>query len=121
MVPFLSTFTGKLDAAVEVARRALKYLPNEPGIHFILGNVLGKSDRLEEAESSFLRALALDPNMGSYHANIGVLYHRWNKFTQAEYHYQKALEINPSDSATLENVQKLKRVQSKQQRSKQTI
>ncbi|XP_068220759.1 protein O-mannosyl-transferase TMTC4-like isoform X1 [Palaemon carinicauda] len=98
---------GLYQPAIEVAHKALKHLPNEPALHFNLGNTLGKLSRYEESESHFLVATNLDPGNANYWANLGVLYHRWRKYELAEKAYLHALQLNPMLKSAQDNLSML--------------
>ncbi|KAK7085136.1 Protein O-mannosyl-transferase tmtc4 [Halocaridina rubra] len=98
---------GLYQPALEVADKALKYLPNEPALHFNLANTLGKLSRYEESESHFLLATNLDPGNANYWANLGVLYHRWRKYDLAEKAYVHALRLNPALKSAQDNLSML--------------
>ncbi|KAG8224300.1 hypothetical protein J437_LFUL007240 [Ladona fulva] len=87
---------GKISRAEEVAREALQYLPEDPAIHFHLGNALGKRGHYANAELHFMRAINLKPTHAPYHFNLGVLYHHWKKYEKAETTYLKALDLDPN-------------------------
>ena len=51
--------------------KALKYLPEEPQLHFNLGNVYGKQGKWAESEKYFLKAIKLKPGVPKFYANLG--------------------------------------------------
>lgn len=98
---------GSLQDAQNIARRALRALPDAPSIHFHLGNILGKLERYSEAEKHFLVAIDADKLNGNYWGNLGVLYHRWKRVDDAHRAYRRALELNPTLEQTQQNLAKL--------------
>ncbi|KAJ8665348.1 hypothetical protein QAD02_007010 [Eretmocerus hayati] len=94
--------------ALNAARQALRFIPNDPSIHFNIGNILGKDGDFQQAELHFKTAISANPNNSIYHTNLGVLYHRWNRYEDAEVMYRKALQLNPSSSIARGNLKKLK-------------
>ena len=67
----IASFAGRLDESISVSERGLKHLPDEPGLHFNLGNIYGKQGRWMESEKEYLKALKLSPNKSLYYGNFG--------------------------------------------------
>ncbi|XP_033325456.2 protein O-mannosyl-transferase TMTC4 isoform X1 [Megalopta genalis] len=98
---------GKRNDALNIAYRALDFLPDDASIHFNIANILGKVGNFVEAEVYFKKAISKDPTNSMFYTNLGVLYHRWNKLDEAEYMYKKALEIKPEFNSVKNNLRKL--------------
>ncbi|XP_014232986.1 transmembrane and TPR repeat-containing protein 4-like [Trichogramma pretiosum] len=98
---------GQSDEALSYAEEALSYIPNDPAIHFNIGNILGKDESFKKAEYHFKTAIAGDLKNAVYHVNLGVLYHRWKKYDKAEMMYKKALKLNPHLNSAKVNLNKL--------------
>nr|XP_006819594.1 PREDICTED: transmembrane and TPR repeat-containing protein 4-like [Saccoglossus kowalevskii] len=88
--------TEQYDAALDSARTALQYLPNEHGLYFAMANVYGKAGKYEEAEKHFHKAISLKPDSANYLGNLGVLYHRWEKYEKIK--QEAASPKNSNDS-----------------------
>lgn len=59
--------------ALKTAEKALLHIPEDPSIHFNLGNILGKKNLFEKAEFHFKKALSLDSENSVYYTNLGNL------------------------------------------------
>jgi protein O-mannosyl-transferase len=53
---------GKLDEVVDTCRAAIKFIPREPKIHYILANTLSKQGKLPEAIAEYRAVLQIDPD-----------------------------------------------------------
>uniref|UniRef100_A0AAR5NY72 dolichyl-phosphate-mannose--protein mannosyltransferase n=3 Tax=Dendroctonus ponderosae TaxID=77166 RepID=A0AAR5NY72_DENPD len=112
---------GMASAAVELGQEALKHVPKSAAVHFALGNVMGKLNRLLEAERHFRDAIKYDSKNSLYYSNLGVLYHRWRRLEDAEKMYLKALlletEAHPATTAR----QQLLRLQNQRLQTKKLV
>ncbi|MBV2209801.1 MAG: tetratricopeptide repeat protein [Thermomonas sp.] len=63
---------GKLDAALETLRVAIKYNPLSPGPYYTLGSVYLGLANYEQAEHEFEQALALEPKLPLAHAFLAM-------------------------------------------------
>ena len=67
---------GRVEDARDWALEAVRILPTDDTVHFLLGNVLGKLSKFQEAENHFKEAIRLRLSSGrevpaKYHANLG--------------------------------------------------
>ena len=62
----------------------LQLKPELAGAHNNLGNLLGDTGRLDEAEACFQRALELEPEYAQAHSNLGLLYWKAGRLDEAE-------------------------------------
>ena len=53
---------GRLDEAIDVCRVAIKFIPRDPKIHYLLGNTLSKQGNLPEAIAEYKTVLQIDSN-----------------------------------------------------------
>ncbi len=90
---------GKWDEAAGMYRGILKDKPNEPGIHYRLGQVLiskaGDSGSLDEARAELQKELQIDPRSAPSHFVLGELDRRAAKYDDAARHFTRASEIDP--------------------------
>ncbi|KAK2705210.1 hypothetical protein QYM36_017305 [Artemia franciscana] len=101
---------GNVSKAMMLSKKALKYIPGEPSLHFTMANALGKTGRYQESEDHFLEAIRLMPDNPVYYANLGVLYHRWKKYEKALLYYRLALQLDPEFRSAKENVRMVEKV-----------
>jgi tetratricopeptide (TPR) repeat protein len=64
--------------------------PSEAEAQSHLGNLLARTNRLDEAEALFKQALALDPELPRSYEGLGFIAMRRNKFDEAMEHYKQA-------------------------------
>lgn len=96
-----------LEEAYQVALKALSYNPNDDTLHFLLANLLGMQNQLEDAEFHFKKAIQLNSNKAIYYNNLAVLYHKNKMYPLARMWYEKTLSIEPNRQSTLKNLENI--------------
>ena len=66
-----------------------------PWTWLLLGSVLDRQGRHDEAEECLRKALEVDPDYDEAHYNLGYNYRKEGKFALAEKHFRRAIEIDP--------------------------
>jgi len=103
---------GEFDNALAAYREAQIDAPDDPRVHFNIGNVQHRQGVHEEAGEAFTKALtgrdSAFRSMASY--NQGNNYVRQNKLLEAVDSYQRALEQNPSDVDAKFNLELVQRM-----------
>ena len=92
-----------LDAAIQLARNEKireKAAMNCSVTHSILGNILGKKGRLDEAEFHFKEALKLYPKLSIAHSEYGYLLNLLKRYDEAEVQFKEALRLEPNNAQT---------------------
>jgi len=69
--------------------------PQKARPHNILGNVLNKQGRTEEAIEHYLHALQIKPDYEKTYNNLGRAFYNQGRFKEAIEHYLHALQIKP--------------------------
>jgi len=87
---------GRVEQAHQSYARAAQLCPNDPQVHYNLGNTLLALMRYDEAMESYRRCLALAPNFVDAMINLGAVYDSLGKFAEAEAFYDKALTAVPN-------------------------
>jgi len=87
---------NELDRAETECRKVLRSDSENINILALLGAILLKSDRLDEAESILLKIVAMAPAFAKPHQDLAVLYVNRGNFRAAEKHFRHATEIDPS-------------------------
>ncbi len=77
---------GELDAAEAHARQVLAKAGNHPNAHLVLGLVLMKRERIEEARDAFLSAVSAEPLLAKAHYQLSLAYSRLGDPASAEKH-----------------------------------
>jgi tetratricopeptide (TPR) repeat protein len=68
-----------------------------PAVHSVLGDVLLKQGKLDEAVSEFRKAIALDPNNDGYHSSLGFALRAQGKLDEAASECRQAIALDPKD------------------------
>jgi len=83
------------ELALQYLRRAVSHVPEAPGVHHNLGNILLELRRFDEAAEAYERCAQLGGNTAELLNNIGVLRRQQGQFAAAEAAYLQALALNP--------------------------
>lgn len=114
---------GDYARAAELYQNALESDPENPRLHFNLGNTLAKLGRTEEAVQAYERFKSLtdDPRQHALaEYNIGKLYSDSEELDKAADHFKNALHHNPDDPDTRHNYElALRRQQQQEQQNQQ--
>jgi tetratricopeptide (TPR) repeat protein len=84
---------------VEATRRLqalLEFLPEDPMLHLLIGNLYVQQGADSEASIHYRRAVQLDENLAGAHLNIGNLHFFNNDFTAAMSRYERAAASDPT-------------------------
>ncbi len=81
--------------AIEQYRKAIFYHPNNPKMHYALGNVYYKMNRTEEAKASYLMAASADSTYLNAHYMLAKLYHAEADYDAAISEYEKTVALKP--------------------------
>jgi len=88
--------SGRLVEAVEYYRQAIELQPNDPILHFNLGNTLFGIGRYEETIASFEKALEHDPEYAEAWNNLGNTYAELKSWDEAIRSLRQALQLIPT-------------------------
>jgi tetratricopeptide (TPR) repeat protein len=77
---------GELDAAEVHARQALAKVGNHPNAHLVLGLLLMKRERIEEARDALIAAVSAEPLLAKAHYQLSLAYSRLGDAASAEKH-----------------------------------
>lgn len=96
----LLLFHGHATEAVEAARRSVALDPKDAFLRDHFGQILGRSDRPEEAERAFAEAIMLIPDVPSFHVNQGDSLARLNRLPEALEAMERAVALDPDSART---------------------
>jgi len=91
----LSAQLGKLDAAVELIRRAVLLKPGDATANYDLGKTLIGLGRLDEAIASLQQAIRIKPDYAEAYSNLGIALKDAGRFDEAISAYREAIRLNP--------------------------
>ncbi|MCK5327701.1 MAG: tetratricopeptide repeat protein [Candidatus Latescibacteria bacterium] len=86
---------GVYEDAIEQYRKAISYDPNNPKMHYALGNVYYKTKCTEEAKTSYLMAVSADSTYINAHYMLAKLYHAEADYDAAISEYEKIVDLKP--------------------------
>jgi len=86
---------GDTDAAVAVCREALREDPDDVNFTALLGAILLKARRFDEAEAELRRAIALAPSFAKPHEDLGLLLVQQRRTQEAETVLREAVRLDP--------------------------
>lgn len=87
---------GQLSDAANVYQRAINVEPDDPILHFNLGNVLYGLDRFEQSAASFQQALRHDSNYAEAWNNLGNVLTALERLDEAAEAFHRALRLVPT-------------------------
>lgn len=82
----------------------LKTAPDNPELHYKLGNALLDMGRYQDAYYSYQKAITLKPDYADAYSNLGFALRKIGNLKAAAGAYVHALDINPADITTLNNL-----------------
>jgi superkiller protein 3 len=82
----------------------LRAAPDNPELHYKLGNALLDMGRHQDAYFAYQRAIELKPDYADAFANLGLALRKLGNLKAAAGAYVHALDLNPSDVTTLNNL-----------------
>ncbi len=86
---------GVYEDAIEQYRKAISYDPNNPKMHYALGNVYYKMKHTEEAKAFYLMAVSADSTYINAHYMLAKLYHAEADYDAAISEYEKIVALKP--------------------------
>lgn len=89
---------GKLKAAEDQYRQALRLAPGNATAHYNLGVILLQLGHDHEAAGQFGIAVGFDPGFTLAHFQLANLLMRRGQYTDAISHYTKVIELNPNNA-----------------------
>jgi len=75
---------------------ALSEDPDDAMAHYLMGSLLRKCERLDEATEQWERSVVLDPSNAVAWRNLGLVYHDREEMQKAKDAYEAAVKANPN-------------------------
>ncbi len=85
-------------------RRALETLSRNADAELLLGSLLGKLNRADEAKAHLLQAISANPDLADAHSALGNVHLMCGDFEAAQRAYAKALRLDSSNPAIFFNI-----------------
>jgi spermidine synthase len=95
---------GRLDAAIEEFRHALRLAPDDAAAHWHLGAALASGGARDEAILHLRRSVDLDPANAQAHSDLGVLLAGQGLMDEAIGHFRRALALDPASPDARRNL-----------------
>jgi tetratricopeptide (TPR) repeat protein len=95
---------GRLDAAEDALRQAIRRDSRVAAYHHDLGNVLQDRGKLSEATASYRRALRLDPDFAEAWNDLGTARYAEDQFEAAVKCYQATVRLRPEHAVAYANL-----------------
>jgi len=89
--------SGKLDEALQIARKSVAAYPTSASSHEVLGVVLGLKGDLANSRLAFEKAISLEPGQWTAMVKLGDIDYAEKQLKQAEIHYREAEALKPAD------------------------
>lgn len=86
---------GRVDEAIELARKAIALAPEYGIAHYNLGNLYAAQERFDLAQQHFEEALRLYPNYAEVHSNYGQLLAEHGDIESGMRYFRRAIALNP--------------------------
>ncbi|MFC1738649.1 fused MFS/spermidine synthase [Planctomycetota bacterium] len=87
--------TADSDKALQAARQAVKYAPNQVMAQIDLASMYQRSGKTKEAVKHYRLAAEINPNLAQVHFNLANIHYRNKEVNLAMEHYRQAVRIMP--------------------------
>jgi serine/threonine-protein kinase len=87
----------RMTRAEAVLRDLVRRHPDNPQMHFLLGDILRMQNKMKEAETAFRQTVHLRPDHPGAYSNLGYVLHAQKKVAEAEAAYRQAIHFHPTD------------------------
>lgn len=86
---------GRNDIAIDSIGRALALQPDYAEAHYNLGNVLARTNKLDQAAAHYRRVVALMPGFAEAHNSLSTVLADQGKSAEAMACFERALALKP--------------------------
>jgi len=105
--------SNQLPQAEEIGRDLLRRHPGEHPLHSIMGMVLARQGRIQEAAAAFERAVQLKPDAAEDYRNLALAYREMGDAARAIECFQQAIRLNPRFAEAYNNLGRLLHAQAR--------
>ena len=96
--------TGRYERAIEEFKATLAVDPLNADAYRELATAYDGSNRLDDAEKTYLRAIELRPSSWLSYKDLGVFYVNHNRYREAEGPYRKMIDLTPDNDWAYRNM-----------------
>jgi tetratricopeptide (TPR) repeat protein len=90
---------GRNDEAINAYQQAIAAKPDNPSYYNNLGNILGRTGKIDEARAAYTKSAELDPpNAAMAWRNFGISLYQAGRMVEAIEPLKKATEIDPKNA-----------------------
>jgi tetratricopeptide (TPR) repeat protein len=97
---------GRLDAALEEFRLALRLDPDDAATHWHIGAALASQGAGEEATAHLRRSVELDPGNSQVHNDLGLLLAAQGRIAEAVDHFRRAIALDAGATDARQNLER---------------
>ena len=90
--------TGRTAAAMDQVNRVLANQPNNDTAHRLLGELLDREGRRQEAQEALVKAVDLRPKYWPNQEQLGLFFYRHGQFREAIAAFTRVAELKPDDA-----------------------
>ena len=96
--------TGKLEEAIKIYIKLLKYNENKSQLNFFFGTAYLQKQYYQKAYKYLNQAISIDQNIPNYYNNIGIALSGLNRDREAVENFKKALKIKDNYNDAIINI-----------------
>lgn len=96
--------TGKLEEAIKIYNKLLKYNENKSQLNFFLGTAYLQKQYYQKAYKYLNQAISIDQNIPNYYNNIGIALSGLNRDREAVENFKTALKIKDNYNDAIINI-----------------
>ncbi|MGD1047951.1 MAG: tetratricopeptide repeat protein, partial [Candidatus Krumholzibacteriaceae bacterium] len=85
---------GSTTEAIDDLNKGLKTMPDDPGAHFTLGQLLSKTGEADKAIDQYREVLRLKPDDTDTEVNLGMILIQRKQLDEGMEHFARALRID---------------------------
>ena len=90
---------GRNDEAINAYQQAIAVKPDNPSYYNNLGNILGRTGKIDDARAAYTKAAELDPpNAAMAWRNFGISLYQAQRMVEAVEPLKKATELDPKNA-----------------------
>lgn len=90
---------GRIDRAEQFCRQVIEQEPENINILGMLGAILLKQNKTDEAETILLRTIRIAPTFAKPHEDLGMLYLSQNQAERAAEFFEKSVQLDPTQAS----------------------